>query len=790
MNTSVEKDIEFDQIRELLADNCYSESSCEAIYEQGFYFNREEIVRALAQVKEYTLLSDQGIQPAFGPFNPFGHLLRDLRPEGSVLELEQVVGLKNVLSIYEEILKVWKKDSEERSSLYPFLHQLSSQHPSLSHVLSAIDRVVDVDGTVRDDASEGLIAIRRKQRRLQGSISTAFSKALKKNSGFLIDSQESLRNGRRVLAVKAENKRQIDGLIHDESSTGKTVFIEPQEVIVLNHQVFELQLEEKKEIFKIIRDLCAILRQDLEAIGEAEKLVIEFDVIRAKAQLAVRMEAEMPEVLEGPHMEWLEARHPLLFLKNKELGKETVPSDFTLFGKNRILLISGPNAGGKSISLKTCALLQHMVQFGLLVPCNEQSKAGIFRSIMVDIGDQQSIENDLSTYSSRLKKMAQMLDTADGNTLICIDEFGSGTDPTTGGALAESMLKAFLLRGCYGIITTHYSNLKVFAFKNQGIVNAAMNFDEEALTPTYKLTIGKPGSSFAFEIAQKMKLPAAVIQGAKKRLGSKRVKVEDLLVAIQAEKNALEKELEGLKNKEAQLDKLIKTYSDLKGQLDYQRKKLKLQSRERKLSIESEYNRKLEQTIHELRKEKKLEKAQELAAEQRHKKVNLSEEVAQLQEEIFEEEKSTQDSISKNDFVRMRNGDVTGQVEDIQKGIASVLFGGLRIQVPLKDLTKVKEPIHQVKKGVYTDIQKKSNSFKTRIDIRGLKMEDAKQILQNYMDEAVVVGVSRLEIVHGKGNGILRKVVKEKAREYKEITEITHPKPEEGGDGISIVHLE
>jgi DNA mismatch repair protein MutS2 len=788
VTTEVLQDLEFNRVLQQLSEMAMSPSTVDRLKGEGFSTDVLEVRKRLKQVEEYMKLEDLKISPRLVAFTSLEDTLVSLRPVDSVLQLEEVLNIRDILVMYEEVLGIRAKDDIEEHT--PELLNLLGDVPGLGHLILRINEIIDEEGQVRDDASEELVQIRRKSRKLQATISTAFNRALKQFSSLLIDSQESLRNGRRVLAVKSENKRQVRGLIHDESATGKTTFIEPEDVIILNQQVFELEVEEKKEIYKIIRDLCSVLRTEIEAIKRAEEVVIQIDVIRTKANFSRKIGGVRPEVEPYPNLGWKEVRHPLLYLKNLNLGLKTVPSDMVLHGRNRIVLISGPNAGGKSVTLKTCGLLQLMLQYGLLVPCDPDSKAGIFTNIIVDIGDQQSIDNDLSTYSSHLQKMVKMMEEADSSTLILIDEFGSGTDPAAGGALAEAILSDFLQKKCFGVITTHYSNLKVFAFRQNGIVNAAMNFDKKALTPTYQLTIGKPGSSFAFEIAQKMKVPGPVIKRAKKRMGSKQVKVEDLLVSIQQEKNQLEKQLSDLKEREDQLDRLVKTYSDLQKDLDYRRKRLKLEAKEQKLSLASEYNKKLESTIRELTEAKKLEEVKAVAQEEKGFREQLSQEVHDLQEEIIDMEKTSSEPIKVGDFVRMRNGDVTGEVENVLGADAIVVFGGMRMTVPVKDLKSANEPIPvRSRHGIYTEVQNRTTKFKPRIDIRGLKFNDALTLLETYLDEAVVVGVPEVKILHGKGSGALRKAVREKAREYRQITSVTHPEADEGGEGISILHL-
>jgi DNA mismatch repair protein MutS2 len=682
---------------------------------------------------------------------------------------------------------------EERQSLYPLLFQFICATEDSQFLLNTIEEYLNDEGNIKDDATPELVNIRRDQQKTLKKINQSFDSILRQYKGknVLIDSAESFKNGRRVLSVRSEHKRQIRGIIHDESSTGQTAYIEPEEIILLNNDLFDLESYEKKEIHRILLLICDQMREYIELITQVSKTIIELDFIRVKASYSIQLDCKLPHIDNGGKIHWIQAYHPILKTKNDALKKETVPSDFTLEGPNKIMVISGPNAGGKSIALKTVGLLQLMIQYGMLVPCEEKSKAGIFKNLMVDIGDQQSIENDLSTYSSRLKKMTAMMDQANSETLILLDEFGSGTDPSTGGALAEAILKHFLYLKCWGVLTTHYSNLKVFAYKNRGLVNARMNFDTKTISPTYKLTIGKPGSSFAFEIAEKMKVPSVVLKNAKRRLGENQVKVEDLLVSIQSEKQELEDKLGDLESKQERLDKLIKTYERLSGELEYKRKKLRLVTKEQRAEQEAEFNRQLEKTIRELQESKNIEKAKSLASQKREDRSDLTKELKDLQDDIIAYEDPGEQNIVVGNFVRMKNGNVSGMVEGIKNDKATVSFGSLAMDIPLRDLRLVGAPLEiQSNKSIQTDIYNRAANFKPKLDIRGLKMEEAMSIIEAYLDEAVVAGIHRLEIIHGKGTGVLRKIVKQKAKEYPQIQEVYHPKPEEGGEGISILQLQ
>jgi DNA mismatch repair protein MutS2 len=785
------EDLEFDKILDSLSSLCMSPASKERVYNQPIETDLELINRNLQLVKEYKEALEDGEICSIGQFVDIRSFLATIKPANSVLPLEDINEIRVVLKSYSGFRQYF--EIEERQSLYPLLFQFICATEDSQFLLNTIEEYLNDEGNIKDDATPELVNIRRDQQKTLKKINQSFDSILRQYKGknVLIDSAESFKNGRRVLSVRSEHKRQIRGIIHDESSTGQTAYIEPEEIILLNNDLFDLESYEKKEIHRILLLICDQMREYIELITQVSKTIIELDFIRVKASYSIQLDCKLPHIDNGGKIHWIQAYHPILKTKNDALKKETVPSDFTLEGPNKIMVISGPNAGGKSIALKTVGLLQLMIQYGMLVPCEEKSKAGIFKNLMVDIGDQQSIENDLSTYSSRLKKMTAMMDQANSETLILLDEFGSGTDPSTGGALAEAILKHFLYLKCWGVLTTHYSNLKVFAYKNRGLVNARMNFDTKTISPTYKLTIGKPGSSFAFEIAEKMKVPSVVLKNAKRRLGENQVKVEDLLVSIQSEKQELEDKLGDLESKQERLDKLIKTYERLSGELEYKRKKLRLVTKEQRAEQEAEFNRQLEKTIRELQESKNIEKAKSLASQKREDRSDLTKELKDLQDDIIAYEDPGEQNIVVGNFVRMKNGNVSGMVEGIKNDKATVSFGSLAMDIPLRDLRLVGAPLEiQSNKSIQTDIYNRAANFKPKLDIRGLKMEEAMSIIEAYLDEAVVAGIHRLEIIHGKGTGVLRKIVKQKAKEYPQIQEVYHPKPEEGGEGISILQLQ
>jgi len=597
------------------------------------------------------------------------------------------------------------------------------------------------------------------------------------------------------LTVPAEHKRRIRGIIHDESSTGKTAFIEPEGVIDINNDIFDLQQEEKREIYRILKALSTAIRPHAHHLLTYCDLIATYDVIQTKAKLAISMNANMPKLKDHPHFGFVQAFHPLLFLKNQSQGKKTIPFDLVLHQDNRILILSGPNAGGKSITMKTVGLQQLMIQAGILIPAAEESEIGIFKKVFADIGDQQSLEDDLSTYSSRLKNMKTFLDQADKDTLILIDEFGSGTDPKIGGAIAESILREFNFRKIFSVITTHYSNLKMVAFKTKGIVNGSMTFDQNNLSPTYEMKVGRPGSSYAFEIAEKSGLSKKVLNYAKHKSGKNEKAVDELLIDLQREKKELEVKLNKLTDKEKSLQRLMKNYDNLHRDLEFKRKKFKLESKEQSLQQVAQDNKDMEKLIRQIREEKNLEKAKELATKVRQERKQLTEDVSGLKKDIYYKEESNpakqHKPIAVGDFVKLKTGGAAGKVASIEKGKAIVLMGLMKMTAKISDLMPANEPIEiRPTRSVQTDIVASSAKFESKIDLRGLRRDEALKIFEDFVDKALISSVTQIRVVHGKGDGILRLAVRKKLKEYKGISDVRHPEDNDGGDGVTIVEFD
>jgi len=795
--------LEFDKIRRLIEAECLGDQGKEAALQLTPMVNIKDIDRSLREVQEIKRSFEQNDTfPVRGYFK-LDDDLKLLEIKESVLPIEGLQRIHVVLVSMRDIMAYF---TETRQEAYPHLYDIIRSVNFDADLIKEIDRVVDEEGNIRPNASPELAKIRKTVGSKNKELDRVFRGVINeyRTRGWLTDNVESFRNGRRVLSVPAEHKRKIRGIIHDESATGKTAFIEPDGVISINNDIFDLEQREKREILRILKELSALLRPYIPFLHIYQGLLIRFDLIHARARLAMHMDAKMPKLKKHPNLKILEGYHPLLLLKNKKLEKVTVPFTLDLHKPNRILMLSGPNAGGKSITMKSVGLMQLMVQSGMLVPAEEESEFGVFRKIFADIGDQQSIEDDLSTYSSRLRNMRVFTEKADRDTLVLIDEFGSGTDPKIGGAIAEAILVELNKKKVLGLITTHYSNLKIFSFKTKGLLNGSMHFDKDTLSPTYELRVGRPGSSYAFEIAEKSGLHKGIMKYARHRTGKSDKAVDQLLVDLQREKQELEEKLEAMKQREQKLDRLIKTYDQMHKDLDVRRKRMKLEAKEQALQQTAQQNKEFERLIRELKEEQKkaekartreaaLEKAKTVAAQVRQERKQLSEDVTELREEVYHEPDSMQKKkgpIKVGDFVKLKTGGATGTVESIDKKNATVQMGAMRMTVKLRDLQHAGQPLEvKDKKSVYTEVLERNAKFENRIDIRGMRFDEALGTVEALVDEALINGTTNLRILHGKGSGALRKAVRQKLREYNIDMAISHPSQEHGGDGVTLVDL-
>ena len=746
--------LEYDKILDWLSRECLGDLARERVQALRPQIDIDWIQTQLRQTEEMKKALMQSDFMPLTNYEDFSEDLKLLEIIDYVLPLESIQRIHRVLIMMGDIINYF---TPERQEIYPELYQLLRGVPYDPALKKVITDVIDEEGNVRPDASPALLRISKLKGSKQRELDKQFRSLINtyRNKGWLTDSVESFRNGRRVLSVPSEHKRKIRGIIHDESATGRTAFIEPEAVIDINNDIFDLENEEKREIYRIIKELCGTLRPYREELAQYQGIIVTYDVIRVKGRLAVALKAEYPEVKDRPHLGIKQGRHPLLYLKNKQIDKPTVPFDLELHGRNRLLMVSGPNAGGKSILMKSVGLIQLMLQSGMLIPVNEASEMGVFHSCFADIGDQQSIEDDLSTYSSRLRNMRLFLEKSDKRSLLLIDEFGSGTDPKIGGAIAEAILRDLNFRKSHGVITTHYSNLKVFAFKTPGIVNGAMHFDKEHLSPTYELNIGRPGSSFAFEIAQKSGLSEKVLKYARHRTGKQEKAVDQLLVDLQREKKEVEEKLAGLEEREKKLEKLIKNYENMFREMEFRRKKMKLDAKAQDLQQVARENKEMEKLVREIKESKNLEKAKKLAAEVRQKRKQLTSETTNLSEEVYKKAPvpavGKKKKIEVGDFVKLRSGGGAGKVESIDKGKVIVQMGLMKMTTRLQDLVPANEPLPiNSKKSINTNVKVEAQ-FESKVDVRGLTKEEALIVLENFIDKAMISNANVLRIVHGKG---------------------------------------
>jgi DNA mismatch repair protein MutS2 len=783
--------LEFDKIIELIEKQCLGELGIEAVRRIKPHTDLAYIEKLLDEVSAYKLTIEKNDRFPISQYHDISEDIKPLEIEGYVLPEEAFRRINTILLLVREIFRFFNSGRQAAyASLYALIRPISFEES----LIQAIEKVIDADGNIKPDASPQLLKIKKeisnKHRELDKQFRVIITEY--RNKGWLTDNVESFRNGRRVLSVPSEHKRKIRGIIHDESTTGKTAFIEPEPIIDINNDIFDLETEERREIYRILKELSAAIRPYAHFIKLYQDILVTFDVIQAKARLAVQIGGYKPVLADKPRLGIIRGFHPLLYLKNKNLGRATIPFNLTLLHDNRILVLSGPNAGGKSVTMKSAGLLQLMLQCGLLISVDPNSEMGIFQHLFADIGDQQSLEDDLSTYSSRLANAKVFLEKSDKRTLVLIDEFGSGTDPKIGGAIAEAILKELNAKGVFGVITTHYSNLKIFAFKNRGLVNGSMLFNKENLSPTYELKVGRPGSSYAFEIAEKTNLGQNVLQYARQRIGKNEKAVDELLIDLQREKQEVEDKLRFLTEQQKNLEKLISNYDQLHRDLEYRRKKFKLESKEQALQSSAQQNKELERMIREIREQMNLERAKEVAAKVKEEKQQLVEEVVSLKEAIYHQPETSSTPakpIKENDFVKLKTGGATGRVLSISKQKAMVQVGDMRMTIHLRDLQHANSPLDvQAVRSIQTDIDQAA-SFQPKLDIRGMRMEEALRVVEAFVDQALMTGTTNLRILHGKGDGVLRKAVRSKLREYQVDMAIRHPEPELGGDGITLVEI-
>jgi DNA mismatch repair protein MutS2 len=783
-----EQKLGFDKIRHLL--NSYCKTSAGKTYCQKMRFSTDAalITRLTGQSYEMLNILRSGKNFPEDELQDLTQTCEKAAIEGSFLSEAEFAHLRRSIETGAAVVDMLVASREMAQELYALLPKFS-----LSPLKSAIDRVLDSLGKVKDNASPELAHLRKQIFARENEARKTIDSVLRhyKSQGYTKeDAQPTIRDGRYVIPIDSAYKRTAGGLVHDSSATGQTLFVEPQQLLELNNDVRELMLKEKAEVVKILSRLTDQIRPELGVVMQLNHFLGLTDFIRAKARLAQMLEAERPDFLEKPYIEWIEARHPLL-----QMSRKVVPLNLKLDDSTRILLISGPNAGGKSVALKTVALCQYMWQCGLLVPMKKNSQIGLFKHILLDIGDDQSLESDLSTYSSHLTAMKQFLRQASPDSLCLIDEFGTGTEPQLGAAIAESILEVLHGHGVFGVITTHYSNLKYFAERTQGIQNGAMKYDVQEMTPLFELEQGKPGSSFALEIAQKIGLPKAVVGKARQKVGQKQVSIEELLIRLSTEEKELNTQKQLLAEQTARYQELLSKYEKLSAELEENKKHILQKAKlEAKMLIE-QANRQIENTIRAIKENKAEKEATKVARTQLQElKSQIEETIEESPEPSYEELKG--EAISPGDWVKIEGQDAIGEVAALNGKDAQIIIGSLRTSVKLSRLVKVNRQdvrrqnrIVAESSGVGSNILEKKLEFSHELDLRGKRAEEVLGILDRFMDAALLAGEVQVRVLHGKGNGVLREVVRSHLKGYKQVRSMRDEHPDRGGSGITWVEL-
>lgn len=803
----------FDSIRSMLHNICLVDYSHELVDSIKFTTDFDLLTKLLGQATEmkYVLQFVAGF-PQQDYYDLTSELIR-IRVKGTFIEAETLITLKLSLETITAIISfIAELDKDKFSELIKLLPGNKPERMIIDRVKS----ITDEKGEIRDNASEKLSVIRKEIKSRVSSIDRRINHILEqaRKDNLISDEAElTIRNGRLVIPVPAGNKRKLKGYVHDTSATGQTVFLEPAEVFEINNDIQNLRVEEKQEIINILTSFTDFIRIYIDDLVNFYRFLGEIDFIRAKAILAIDLHASKPELVNQPCIDWKKAIHPILNKSLLKQGKSIVSQDIRINNENRIMVISGPNAGGKSVCLKTVAMLQYMLQCGLLIPVSEDSISGIFSKIFLEIGDEQSLENDLSTYSSHLLHIKHFLENADHHTLFLIDEFGAGTEPQLGGAMAEASLQKLNSIKSYGVITTHYTNLKLLADNNDGIFNAAMLYDTRAMKPLFKLSIGKPGSSFAFEIAQKIGFPEEVVNNAASKVGSSQLDFEKQLAQLEVDKKQITQKTAELKVADETLAELVSRYQKLLSDLESRKNAVIKDARFRAQQLVDDSNKLIEKTIREI-KEQKAEKQvtkqlrETLITDMDVLMNNKSKdnETAFLPEinEVKENRITAARvpyQLKKGAHVKMQDQESIGIVDDIKGNRVLVRFGSFNVRTTIDKLimaspaeVKLFESSKQYQwkssKSVINDLNAKMADFRMSIDLRGKRPEEAKEALSQYIDQAVLLRINEVRILHGKGNGVLRTMVHEYLHENPDVIRLEDEKLERGGHGITVVYLQ
>lgn len=808
----------------MLKASCLSELGQDKVNNITFISDQELIRVLLKRTDEFVKILNSDKEFPVDHYHNLIPVLKKIRPEGTFMELEELIELK--LSL-ESIKAVVNYFYGEEAGFYPELKKMAAEVKLYPFVTQSINKIVTGKGKIKDNASSELAKIRKSLKEKSSRVSSRMQSILKRarEDGLVDDDTElSVRNGRMVIPLRAADKRKIHGLVHDESASGKTTYVEPAEIVELNNEIRELEYAEKREIIRILIEFSNSIRPYLEDLAASYYFLGEMDFIRAKAVFAKRISALKPDLSKEPGILWEDARHPLLFLNFKELNKAVIPLDITLSKEKHILLISGPNAGGKSVCLQTVGLLQYMLQCGLLVPVKESSRFGIFKKLFLDFGDEQSIENDLSTYSSHLLNMKFFIKNADVDTLVLIDEFGTGTEPLLGGSIAQAILGQLNEQGVFGVITTHYTNLKHFASSAEGIENGAMLFDHQKMQPLFQLQMGKPGSSFAFEIARNIGLPEQVLKTATDNIGEDHIYFDKHLREIARDKRYWENKRTRIRKSEKRLDEVLSVSQIELEKIKKEKNEILDKARKEAEDLLHGVNRKIEQTIRVIRetqadKEKTKQAREELAAlnkmlelKQKEEDYKLDRKIEQLkrkeknrkkrsgeeiQYEVSSVLKEKEKPVVAGDKVKMEGQEMAGEVLEVQGKKYLVAFGNMITLLPEKSVKRISQGEFRRSNGgkkpensYMAEIQKRKLRFSPNIDVRGKRAEEALQIVQDFVDEAIVTGAKELTILHGTGHGVLRQLIREFLGSVDVVRSYHDEHPDRGGPGITRVELD
>lgn len=807
-----ESKLSFGKIRDLVKAECLSDLGKEKCDKMSFLTNFDTILEEANRTNEFVRILQEEDFPTDG-FYDVREAIQRIKVVGTYIEPAELFDLSRVVEAIGSIVSFF---SNREEGTYYYLQELSRDVFTFPDIQRAIARILDKYGQIKDTASSKLGEIRREKSATEGSISRNMSSILRKavEDGIVEKgTTPAVRDGRLVIPISPFFKKKLRGIVHDESATGKTVFIEPEVIVEANNKLRELEAEEQREIVRILTEFTTeILRPRTDELLFSVDYLSVVDFTRAKAQFALKTNSVMPKLRNEQVIDWRDAIHPLLFLSHQASGKEIVPLDIHLDKNNRILLISGPNAGGKSVCLKSVGLIQYMAQCGMLVPMHADSEVGIFNDILINIGDEQSIENDLSTYSSHLSYMKEFAKKCNGKTILLIDEFGGGTEPRIGGAIAEALLDHFNRQKSFGVITTHFTNLKQFATDTDGIVNGAMLYDRHEMRPLFRLEIGNPGSSFALEIARKIGLPESVIARATEIVGSDYVNMEKYLQDIVRDKRYWENKRQNIRQKEKHIEELEEKLTVDVNNINAERKRILSEAKAKSKEMLDGANAKIERTI-KLIKEAKAEKdatrqAREDLTKFKNDFVDGDENDAFAKKVERLNAKSQQKSgapaqqkqekpISVGDTVKIKTSGAKGKVLEIKGNSVDVALGNIRTTVKLKDLQLTQEATQKTQKFSFNIVSsnnsdivhERSKNFKLQIDVRGMRADEALQAVSYYIEDAIMLDAGTVRILHGTGTGVLRQVIREYLKTVPQVKTFRDEHVDFGGAGITVVEV-